>query len=204
MVKAERLIKFPLPSQSGLISQSDTTLAFCVCYQHDFDSKGYGPYGFDTEKSKLIISDVFSSVYAFQKDNNNNFWSLCKATHFYKKTLYLYGNSEVISRLNDALENYKRVIAKNEIKARHSLPTEILPEKPLLLEVFKDEVYQLETLIKLISLKCGVFIRNSFAPEAGEAFILFDNSVWGELKSKAINQKVEALEVLSINELKPW
>lgn len=204
MVRNERLIRFFMPVGSELINQPAKLPAYCVCYQYDFDLNGYGPYGFETDKSQLIIRDTFQDVYCCQEDGKGDFFSVFKENNTNKKSLYLYGNGELISALDVELKKYRLAIAKNNIKARHLLPSETLPSKPLLLDVRKDGIYQSEVLEVLIKLNCGVFIRHSYTPEAGEVFILFDESVWDEFKSNAIRQKIEILEVLSVNDLKSW
>lgn len=44
---AEQIIEFPIPAERIFDGALIAHAGFCIAYQYDIDSHGYGPYGFD-------------------------------------------------------------------------------------------------------------------------------------------------------------
>lgn len=65
MVDNERLIKIPVPDFNEIVDIKIKSKVFCLCYQFNIDENGCGPYVFDTDKSKVLLKDLFPDIYYF-------------------------------------------------------------------------------------------------------------------------------------------
>ena len=87
----EQLIRFPYPLYNDSVKSLETLIEkpYCLCYQFEVNENGYGPYGFDTEKSKELLKKLFEGLYfwhngAFIKNDNYN---LRSGIYFYNENL---------------------------------------------------------------------------------------------------------------------
>lgn len=204
MVIHERIIKFPVPNWDRIINSDLDSTSYCICYQYHFNSNNYGPYGFNTDNSLKIINQVFPELFFLNERSNDGNKLLTKTKEIKKNGVYLYGNEEEINSLDLELTKYYLAKNKNEIKLRKSLDQDPLPTEPLLLSLLKGNIYDSETIIKILNLDCGLFIKHHYSPEAGDTFILFDKKLITSFKTSALNYGIEFVEVNSIDDLKSW
>jgi len=94
----ERVIRFPLPKYEDVFDSLENLKIkpYCVCYQHDVNENGYGPYGFHTEKSKRLLEDVFGKIVGLTEARRMNF----------------YGNLDEINTYIIEKKNYQNVKKK--------------------------------------------------------------------------------------------
>ena len=147
----EQLIKFPISEciiQSGHFKTDLPSEAYCICYQYNIDSNGYGPYDFLTEKSKGLLSSLFTNLMCFNKEGQN--LDACSALS--RKGLYFYGNNN--EQVNKRLTEYRKMLLKNKLRTNKGLPEENFPEKPELLNLYDDyggaDVSVINSLIKKV------------------------------------------------------
>lgn len=86
MVTNERLIKISVPDFNEIITGEANPDAFCLCYQFDINSEGYGRYGFETEKAKRLINELFPCVYYYDE----RACSLVKKSSFESPGVYFF------------------------------------------------------------------------------------------------------------------
>lgn len=203
-MNGERLIRFPWPSQADSPRSSVRAPAYCVAYQHDVDPNGYGPYGFNTERSQLILGNALGELHTLQKSAGSEAWSLAREDAARKHPLYLYGEASQMADLKRELACFYATAAKNSIRARHALPVEVMPDRPVLLQVLMGGECPIDVLEKLMASGCGAFLRQNSAPEAGDVFVFLSTAAWSRLRWNALRHQVDGMEAASIHELKPW
>ena len=195
----ERIIKFSVP-EYGKIFDCRMELKcnpYCICYQYNIDNK-YGPYGFNTKKSAQFIKNVFGEVLSWDAEK----YQLYKTS--YRQGLNFYGNLDGILYLYEKSKSYQKATKKNELLKRYNKPIQPLPEKPLVLDISDEGVYKSAIINKLKETGISIFIGVSYAPEAGESLILFDENLTEKIKHVAYMIDIDFVEVHSIDDLKPW
>ncbi|KHN49262.1 hypothetical protein [Pectobacterium fontis] len=202
MVKNERIIKFPLPDWNEPFVLNDDLDAYCICYQYDFDQNGFGPYGFNTDNGKKIINAVFDDNLYYL--NKSNMEKVTKSQLVKKKGVYVYSKQKPIGDLYCIFESYKKSCLKNEIKKRKSLPLSPEPIKPVVFKLMEGGQIYSKDIKEILDMGYGVFIINHYMPEAGDAFIFFDNDLYFLFKKCAMSLNVGCLVVDSINKLNSW
>ena len=198
----EQLIKFPISEciiQSGHFKTDLPSEAYCICYQYNIDSNGYGPYDFLTEKSKGLLSSLFTNLMCFNKEGQN--LDACSALS--RKGLYFYGNNN--EQVNKQLTEYRKMLLKNKLRTNKGLPEENFPEKPELLNLYDDyggaDVSVINSLIK----KGYQFLfYRFFTPVAGGSVIVFDGNIWDKAVEYCKKNGIGFQEVDSVDNLKEW
>ena len=203
MVNNEKLIVFPVPNWNRIISSELDSMAYCICYQYGIDSNGFGPYGFNTEKAEKIISTTFPNLMFLEKDNEG-FISLKDTKTVQQFGIYLYGNSVKLESLKIELKNYYIEKKKNEIKFKKSLVPISLPTEPLIMSLLNKDQAQNDTIKKLVNSNIGLIFCHHYMPEAGLTLIMFEKKILLELKKNATHNKVNFVELSSIDEMKAW
>lgn len=196
----ERIIKFPLPKYKSCFS-GEATLnkePYCLCYQFNINKHdGYGPYGFETEKSQLILKRSLGEIYTWDVSKKN----LIKLpVSNMKQGIYIYENSETIGLLNKEVLSY----LINERKKSIGLGNIPMSSKPPLLDIVDNNQYRVSSLNQLIDRGIRFFIVSFFTPEAGNSLILFDDNLLDRIKENALQESVNVDEINSIDVLKAW
>ena len=203
MVNNEKLIIFPVPNWNRIINSDLDSMAYCICYQYNIDSNGFGPYGFNTEKAEKIISNTFPNLMFLEKDSKD-FVSLKDTKIIQQFGIYLYGNSAKLESLKIELKNYYIEKKKNEIKFKKSLIPIFLPIEPLIMSLVNKDQTQSYTIKKLVNSNIGLIFCHHYMPEAGLTLIMFEKKILLELKKNATHNKVNFVELSSIDEMKAW
>ena len=203
MINNEKLIVFPVPNWNRIISSELDSMAYCICYQYGIDSNGFGPYGFNTEKAEKIISTTFPNLMFLEKDNEG-FISLKDTKIVQQFGIYLYGNSVKLESLKIELKNYYIEKKKNEIKFKKSMVPISLPTEPLIMSLLNKDQTQNDTIKKLVNSNIGLIFCHHYMPEAGLTLIMFEKKILLELKKNATHNKVNFVELSSIDEMKAW
>lgn len=199
----EKLIKFPIPEWNRVVSFDLDSIAYCICYQYNIDSSGFGPYGFNTVTAEKIISKTFVNLMYLEKSDNGNLL-LRHVENIRKHGVYLYGNNSRLESLNIDASKYFLAKKKNELKLKKRLQQEPLPPEPLILNLLNEDGYISDAINNILCMNLGIIICHNYMPEAGQALILFDQNILSDLKSNASYYKVEFVEVSSIDKMKPW
>ena len=203
MVNNEKLIIFPVPNWNRIISSDLDSMAYCICYQYNIDSNGFGAYGFNTEKAEKIISNTFPNLMFLEKDSKD-LVSLKDTKIIQQFGIYLYGNSAKLESLKIELKNYYIEKKKNEIKFKKSLIPIFLPIEPLIMSLVNKDQTQSYTIKKLVNSNIGLIFCHHYMPEAGLTLIMFERKILLELKKNATYYKVNFVELSSIDEMKAW
>ena len=203
MINNEKLIIFPVPNWNRIISSDLDSMAYCICYQYNIDSNGFGAYGFNTEKAEKIISNTFPNLMFLEKDSKD-FVSLKDTKIIQQFGIYLYGNSAKLESLKIELKNYYIEKKKNEIKFKKSLIPIFLPIEPLIMSLVNKDQTQSYTIKKLVNSNIGLIFCHHYMPEAGLTLIMFERKILLELKKNATYYKVNFVELSSIDEMKAW
>ena len=203
MINNEKLIIFPVPNWNRIISSDLDSMAYCICYQYNIDSNGFGAYGFNTEKAEKIISNTFPNLMFLEKDSKD-FVSLKDTKIIQQFGIYLYGNSAKLESLKIELKNYYIEKKKNEIKFKKSLIPISLPIEPLIMSLVNKDQTQSYTIKKLVNSNIGLIFCHHYMPEAGLTLIMFERKILLELKKNATYYKVNFVELSSIDEMKAW
>lgn len=198
----EKLIKFPISEwivQSGHFKTDLPSEAYCICYQYNIDNNGYGPYGFLTEKSKGLLSFLFTNLMCFNKEGQ----SLDACSALSRNGFYFYGNNN--EKVNKQLAEYRKMLLKNKLRTNKGLPEEVFPEKPELLNLYDDyggvDVSVINSLIK----KGYQFLFYWFlTPVAGGSVIVFDGNLWDRTVEYCKKNGIDFQEVDSVDNLKEW
>lgn len=197
----ERIIKFPFPewiSEKFTQNQNLHKIPYCVCYQRIEGHEGYGPYGFTTEKSHKIITNVLGDL--FYVDDKSQ--SIKRAMNVNIDGIYLYGkkNHEIIKEYSE----YFSLKTKNKIKSKKNLPINPLPSEPVLHRGIKDGVFDSNKINILVDYDCSFFISKFNMPEGGQVLSFFDLIIWDNIKLESAKEDVEAIELNTSNQLKAW
>ena len=203
MINNEKLIIFPVPNWNRIISSDLDSMAYCICYQYNIDSNGFGAYGFNTEKAEKIISNTFPNLMFLEK-GSKDFVSLKDTKIIQQFGIYLYGNSAKLESLKIELKNYYIEKKKNEIKFKKSLIPISLPIEPLIMSLVNKDQTQSYTIKKLVNSNIGLIFCHHYMPEAGLTLIMFEKKILLELKKNATHNKVNFVELSSIDEMKAW
>lgn len=197
----ERIIKFPFPEWIGEKFTQNNNLhkiAYCVCYQKIDKRDGFGPYGFTTEKSHKIITNVFGGF--FYVDDKSG--TIRTATNVNTDGIYLYGEKN-----HEILKEYSRYFSlktKNKIKLKKGLSIEPLLNEPVLYHAIKDGIFDSDKINTLINSGCSFFLSKFNMPEGGQVLSFFDPVVWENIKIESAKKDVEAIELNTSTQLKAW
>ncbi|MGE6983845.1 hypothetical protein [Kluyvera intermedia] len=197
----EKIIKFPVSEWIVQSSHFDSDLpssAYCICYQYNIDSHGYGPYGFLTEKSEGLLSFLFTDLMFFSKDKQ----TLDACSTLSKRGIYFYGDDN--DSINMQLKDYNKRILKNKLRANRGLSKETHPEKPELLNLYDDDKIEVNVINNLIKEDCCFIFNCFFTPVAGQSLILFDCNIWDRAMEYCKNNGIDSEETDSIDNLKEW
>ncbi|WP_445495991.1 hypothetical protein [Photorhabdus sp. SF281] len=198
----EKLIKYPFPEWANVFTDVNKLIVepYCICYQYNVTQNGYGPYGFLTDISQKIISNIFNELYFFDSTIN----SLKKRENINKDGIYFYGENSENEKIMSEVYNYSHIILKNKFREKKGLPPISLPLNPVLLELYKDNLYRSEKVNELIRRDCGFIISDFYMPESGKTLIVFKPELWDEIVLLFEKEKVLFVELDSFNLLKAW
>ncbi|MGG7521267.1 hypothetical protein ACQ3G4_07675 [bacterium BS0013] len=198
----EKLIKFPISEwivQSVHFQTDLPSEAYCICYQYNIDSNGYGPYGFLTEKSEGLLSFLFNNLLCFNKEDK----TLDVCSTLSRNGVYFYGNNN--EQVHKQLADYRRMLLKNKLRANKGLPEEVSPEKPDLLNLYDDYGGVDVSVINYLMEKGYQFLFYwFFTPVAGESVIVFDCNIWDRAIEYCKKNGIDFQEVDSVDNLKEW
>ena len=198
----EKLIKFPISEwiiQSGHFKTDLPSEAYCICYQYNIDSNGYGPYGFLTEKSEGLLSFLFNNLMCFNQEDK----TLDVCSTLSRNGVYFYGNNN--EQVHKQLADYRRMLLKNKLRANKGLPEEVFPEKPDLLNLYDDYGgVEVSVINSLIEKGYQFLFYRFFTPVAGGGVILFDCNVWDRAIEYCNSNGISFQEVDSVDNLKEW
>ena len=198
MVVHERLIKIPVPEFNEITTHKMNSDAFCLCYQFNLEGHAYGPYGFDTEKARVLIKKLFPNLFYYDKQNK----SLIEKEKIDLRGVYFFENYENL-RLD--MEKYKLFIKKNELLLKKGMAiNNDNKSKPKLWEAYENDKLSLPVLNDLNSMQCGFFIVNNYMPQAGKSLIFLNRNYLGliEAVAKELNINFECFP--SIESLAAW
>lgn len=198
----EKLIKFPISEwivQSGRFKAYLPSTAYCICYQYNIESNGYGPYGFLTEKSERLLSFLFTNLIFFSKEGK----TLDACSTLSRSGVYFYGNNN--DRMNKQLAEYRKMLLKNKLRANKGLLEEASPEKPILLNLYDNDGGIKVSVINSLIKEGYQFLFNCFfTPVSGESMIIFDYKIWNRAIEYCKNNGIDFQEVDSVDNLKEW
>lgn len=197
MVANELLIKIPVPHFNEIVDTKLDSKAFCLCYQYDIDKKGYGRYGFDTEKANNLISVLFPEIYYYDVE----MLGLVKKTSLTSTGIYFFKNWEEVKR---DLEKSKLNIKKNEMLAKKGIAVPTCTQKPLLYEIYNDDKLSSRVIGELKKQGCCFFIVNNYMPQGGKCLIFMDETYLEFICSAAREQNIDFKSFPSIDFLKAW
>lgn len=194
----ETLISFPAPKWGAFLSEK--IKPFCICYQENPDLNGYGAYGFTTEKSKLLFSNLFENI----KYINPNDARIQDVSWPGENGIYIYGKSNAIDGIEKSILEAK----KNNLKRRllKSAPAESQSnEECNIINIISDSQRNPMGLIVELRLRCiDFFVRKFCTPEGGDVFLIYSNEKMKEIINFCEMEKVSLVFLESMEELKPW
>ncbi|WP_268800689.1 hypothetical protein [Pseudomonas huanghezhanensis] len=201
----ERLIEFPLASEyitSTQLTSPVLAQGYCVCYQHDVNEYGYGPYGFRSEAAKNLISNVFEQM---------EFWCEHRGKMFNSRIpngagVYFYQDQLYVTKLENDLAKHQRKVALHALRDRYgrSSPNESACEKPLLLSVYENGKIRVDAISVLIKEDCAFFLIYHDLNLGGDVFIFFDPSIRDKIKNYSKHNHINYAVVDSIDMLNDW
>lgn len=199
----EKIIKFPLPQYNEIFNVKEELIKkpFCICYQYDINENGYGPYGFNTNKSLTLLKKTFESLHIYV---DGKIQKMNDSIAAFKNAIYLYNSENAVELLSKEINNYSIMVKKKEIFRRNQKEDIKLPEKPIILDVIKNDLFDVQILNQLLDKNINLFLTKYYAPEAGNSLVLFDDDIISIVQNISKELGVEYCEVTSINELKPW
>ena len=202
MVKdmSEKIIKLPISEwiiQSAGFKTDLPPSTYCICYQYNINENGYGPYGFATEKSKGLLSFLFTDLMFFNKEKKSiDFCSVIST-----RGLYFYGSNKLISQ---ELNEYRKKILKNKLKFKREMLEEVEPEKPEILSLYNNEQIETSVLKFFFKKECLFLFKCFLTPIAGDTLIVFDPEIWRKATEYCNNNSIETQSSNSIDDLKEW
>ncbi|HCC0890840.1 TPA: hypothetical protein M4K80_004457 [Salmonella enterica] len=198
---SEKLIKFPVSewmTKSNNFKNSLPLSAYCICYQYDINENGYGPYGFSTIKAKELLSFLFTNLMFYNKEEKN--LTVCSIPG--KRGVYFYGDSS--NRINKQMQEYKKMILKNELRVNKGLTEETYSEIPDLSKLYNEHEIEVSIINKIIDEGYDLFFNCFFTPIAGQSLIVFDDNVWSRATEYCENNEIFFQVTDLTDNLKEW
>lgn len=195
----ERVIIYPLLRTDLFSNAEAASAALCICYQYEINEHGYGPYGFDTEKSKKLLSSVFDEL--FFLDVNKA--AINSVDEIGDRGLYFFGNSPRLQVLREELRAYKVGKTKARLLRGSGIDSPSIDE-PKILSVMSASEIDSEFLESLSKVSISFFIRSFFMPVGNDTLIVFDSEIVEKIKAHAFIEDVEVFEVDSVEKLACW
>lgn len=201
----ERIIEYPLQQNCVVeISTTDPALpeGYCICYQYDVTPDGYGPYGFETEKAKTLLHQIFEPLIYW----NNTRQKLIDTTIPQGSGLFLKKDQVYVKYLEYELSNYyqKTAIRKLREKYKKHTSAKTTYTAPLLQSISQDGKIPASVISNLIENECEFFLGEIEINTGGLHLAFFDVATKEKIKihAKAIGVDYHVLK--SIEELKAW
>lgn len=193
MIKNERIIKLPYPDWIELIPKKFKSSFSCLCYQSNVDKNGYGPYGFDTNNSEMLLREVFDRISIWDKDKKS-FVHQGEINHC--KGIFMYDSG--IDHANE--------ISKEIIQLKISNTKENIKRKKLNLP-FKENTSLLKFIKENISIENFIEKKISFAVtgvSSNNYLVTMDDNIFKKIEDVSKKYGIEFITINSENDLKPW
>lgn len=198
----EKIILFPLPEYVQIFDDKSILIQkpFCICYQYNIE-KGNGPYGFNTEKSERLVNSVFSNIKYWDKEK----FKLTERKLKIDKGICFYNENECLIDLQKDVDSYLIMSKKNEYLKKMYGKVFNSERTPILLEIYDNcNFVKSDTINKLIERNCHFFIQQTYSPEAGISYILFDEYIQKKIEKIAREEQIEFKILDSLDQMNPW
>ncbi|MGH8418853.1 MAG: hypothetical protein ACRER8_16475 [Pseudomonas sp.] len=198
----EQIIEFPILPKDMFDGPLDPNEGFCISYQYDVDTYGYGPYGFRTKKASRLLKEMFPSIVYWDVSR----MKLVGAEVPLGAGIYFFKNQKYIHEVEAALRDYEKAHKLWGLRSRYKKIEEIgsAPVKPSLLNVSNRQILSADVINELLQEKCKFFILYSLIPYAGQSLALFDKALSVRFRMLAARESVPYQVMNSADELKPW
>jgi hypothetical protein len=201
----ERIIEFPFDQWGFLeafIEESELPQAYCVCYQYDVNVSGYGPYGFDTEKSKALLAEALEPLVFWNKTRHQFLNALTPNG----SGLFFPKGQPSVAAMEREVKSYNRAMDMQKLRRRYGKETEEKnpPVKPLIMQLVENGKISLPAISKLIVGGVDLFIGYMDMNTGGLQLIFFDRKAVDKIKNYASIISVDYCLFESRKDLKPW
>ncbi|WP_268800688.1 hypothetical protein [Pseudomonas huanghezhanensis] len=201
----ERIIEYPFEQNYGVeVSSTEPALpeGYCVCYQYDVNSDGYGPYGFETDTAKTLLSKIFEPLVYW----NNIREKLIDATIPQGSGLFFNKDQLYVKELEHELSSYQQAEAIRNLRQKYGKDAD---EKrthamPLLQSISKDGKAPRSLISNLIANKCAFFLGDLEINTGGLQLTFFDIAAKERIKHHAKSMRIDYCVLKSKQELKVW
>ena len=200
--RAERLIEFPVPEWVDIFNEvKDCGLnPICLCYQYDFDEKGFGPYGFITENAEKLLSTYFDGLSLFDSEK----LEFKEKRGIGNSGLYFWGENENNKAVMDSLLKYRLWKRKNEFLSKKGGVTSSTAPSSILLNSFRKHAISAIAIDQMVKGECDFFISHLFAPEAGQSIVMFGEKTISKFIKFAQSINIQTVKMNSYDNLKSW
>jgi hypothetical protein len=198
----EQIIEFPISQQDMFDGVWGDHNGYCVCYQHDIDSYGYGPYGFDTAKANRWLKKTFPPLVYWDSERQK----FIDVEVPKGRGIYFFKDQSYIEKIQQELLDYERAKKSKLLRAKYKKMEDVGAElsMPAILTVSNGALFPVSFLNTLLSDQCVFFILYSLIPYTGQAIVAFDSVVHKSMKKNAEIEGIFYLVVETIDQIKPW
>lgn len=198
----EQIIEFPISSCEMFDGPFDGKAGFCISYQYDMDSQGYGPYGFRTESARRLLRKMFSSLLYWDSRRKK----LVNVEYPLGAGLYFFMHQNYAEELKVSLQVYEKAYKLWELRAKYKKNEGGLAEpiKPEIFTVSNKHRISAAFINQLLKEGCRFLLMYSLIPYSGQTMALFERSLSLELRTLAEHECVPYQVFSSFDELKPW
>ncbi|WP_341958805.1 hypothetical protein [Pseudomonas sp. RC10] len=198
----ELTIEFPVEQDDIFTQPSHLPQGFCICYQHNVDDAGYGPYGFHTAKSEILLKRALGPLTYWNSERGQ----LVDADIPKADGIYFFREQGYVTTMNSELMIYQKSQAIQALRDRYKKTSPSTPSsaKPILLEVAQGRRMSGAAISKILENNCSFLISYSRITEMGQILIFFDTTLRANIRKTAEEEGIKYITEKSIDDLKPW
>lgn len=198
----DQFIEFPIVSEGMFTEPLDLRSGYCLCYQHDTDIYGYGPYGFDTDTANRVLTQALPPLLYWNATQQK----LIEAISLSGSGIYFYKNQQYLQILEKELLEYDRAEKSYALRARYNRLRDPFgrPAIPEILKITSKNVLPASFIKKLLADHTSFLIVYSLMPYNGQTLALFDSTIRERIKTLVSSEDIHYRVLESIDELKPW
>lgn len=198
----ELTIEFPAEQDEIFTQPSHLPRGFCICYQHDVNESGYGPYGFHTAKSKTLLKRALGPLIYWNSERGQ----LVDVDIPRADGIYFFKDQSYVLKIKEEVLTYQKFQALQALRDRYK-KTSILTSssaKPVLLDVAQGQKISGAAISKILESNCSFLISYSRITEIGQILVFFDTSLREQIREIAEDEGINYKTERSIDDLKAW
>jgi hypothetical protein len=148
---------------------------YCVCYQHDVNEYGYGPYGFRSEAARNLLSHVFEPL-IYWDDSRRKMFDVRMPNG---GGLYFYKHQPFLEQLENEVSNYQKAIKLQSLRDRYGKLSAGAPvsKKPLVYDAYEGGKIRVAVISDLLKANYKFFFIYPDLNLGDEVFVFFDSSM---------------------------